>query len=105
MNKPLINEPNACARIISEIAQTCFLIGAETEFDAFFRWSGHVGAIDVMVFSKEETRWHPGDALLRFEEYLTQPGADQHPDFWTGTCQRAEKFAAQLNAFREENRR
>lgn len=105
MNKPLINEPNACARITSEIARTCFLIGAETEFDAFFSWSGHVNAIDVRVHPKEATRWDPSHALLRFDGYLTLPRVDRHPNFWTGTCQQAEKFAAQLNAFREENRR
>ncbi|AQS46515.1 hypothetical protein BMG03_00910 [Thioclava nitratireducens] len=104
MKKPQINEPNACARIISKIAHTCFLIGAETEFDAHFDWHGHVNLIRVMVFPKGVISWHPRDAILRFEEYLKLPSTARHPDFWTGTCQQAEKFAVQLNAFREENR-
>ncbi|MBY6138554.1 hypothetical protein KUV26_03820 [Leisingera daeponensis] len=49
MKKPHRNKTNPCTRIHGEMAQTCFLIGEETDFEAHFSWSAHVNQLDVHV--------------------------------------------------------
>lgn len=101
--RPHENKTNPCARIIADIAHTCFLIGEETHFDADFRWSGHVSEVEVIVVPARSSLEH---SVLEFREYLNIAGGDNgwvHPEFGTDTYPKVKAFAAKLKQFHQQH--
>jgi hypothetical protein len=95
------NQTNPCARVLADIAQTCFLIGEETEFQAHMSWAAHVNQLEVRVLPKGAT-WDK-HAKLELNEYVniaktTGIGTD---DFATDTYPKVKRFARELKAFYE----
>lgn len=91
------NKTNPCAKVLGQIAQTCFLIGEETDFDAHMDWAAHVNEITVQVTPSGAGRQH---AVLEFDEYLNIPSTDGwSSEFRTDTYPKVKKFAAELDAF------
>ncbi|GLP86266.1 hypothetical protein [Tritonibacter mobilis] len=99
MKTPHRNKTNPCARVLADMARTCFLIGEETDFDAHFRWSAHVNEVEVTVTPANASLDH---AVLQLDEYLNIPsrgGRWSENEFRTDTYPRVKAFAKELEAF------
>ena len=95
------NQINPCAKVVSEIMKTCFLINEETDFDAHFLWSGHVNNLDLVITPKNSSREH---AVIRFEEYLNTPSKyDWGSELGTETYASFKKLSADLKEFYEKH--
>lgn len=95
------NKTNPCSRILGELAKTCFLIGAETDFTADFYWHGNTNNLRISVVPKGASLDH---AVLEFDEYLNIPehyGTWVIDEFRTDTYPKFKRFAAELKAFHE----
>lgn len=95
------NQANPCSRVLGDIAKTCFLITAETKFDAHMNWAAHVNELTVHVAPKGSSQ--VDHAVLEFDEYINLPkttgfGSD---DWRTDTYPAVKKFAGELTAFYE----
>lgn len=94
---------NSNAKLMADIAATCFLITNETDFDAHLNYSAHVDSIEVRVFP--QGNWtHP---VLSFEEYLCCNSRDRGFDkssLGLGKAPEFRAFLKRLRAFLAEAR-
>lgn len=103
MKAKQLNQVNPCARVLGQIAKTCFLIGAETNFDAHFDWAAHVNQVTVRVFPKGATAGE--HTVLEFCEYINLPNSSGPwclDEFRTDTFPKVKAFSDQLAAFYEQ---
>ena len=96
------NKVNPCARLIGQIAQECFLIGAETEFEAHFSWSAHVNELNVEVRPKSaNSHIHNVMEIAEYINIPTTSGCWGGSDFRTDTYPKVKNFLSELRSFRE----
>ena len=101
MPRETLNKTNPCARILAELAQTCFLIGEETDYHAQFTWAAHVNELQIYVTPKGASIDH---AVLEFNEYMNIPEVSRmmlSPQLGEATYPRVKRFAAELKAFHQ----
>lgn len=101
MPRETLNKINPCARILAEMAKTCFLIGEETDFHAQFTWAAHVNELQIYVTPKGASIDH---AVLEFNDYINIPEVSQFmlsSHLGEATYPRVKRFAAELKAFHQ----
>lgn len=101
MKRPALNKINPCARILAELAQTCFLIGEETDFHAQFIWAAHVNELQIYVTPKGASIVH---AVLELNEYINILEVTPFrslPQLGTASYPKVKQFAAELKEFHQ----
>jgi len=103
MKRPTLNKVNPCARVISELAHVCFMIGEETEFDAHFSWSAHVNELQITL--QPEGRY-AADPIMALDEYVNIPTVamwGHYPKIGEDTLPKLKAFLAELKKFHQKN--
>ena len=101
MPRETLNKINPCARILAELAKTCFLIGEETDFHAQFTWAAHVNELQIYVTPKGASIDH---AVLEFNDYINIPKVSQFmlsSQLGEATYSRVKRFADEFKAFHQ----
>lgn len=103
MTRKTSNKINPCARVISELAQVCFMIGEETEFDASFFWSAHVNGLQIDI--KPEGKY-AAEPIMVLDEYVIIPTVSMwgyHSKLGEDTLPALKVFLAELKKFHRKN--